>query len=113
MCQGPINQLEMITDLSKGRLDEIQAYATKHGLTESFKKAFARLERYSQNSCEVNLYSDFAPLSLYFEVTHDGQLVLNGGFIYHGPHDGFGNGGAPTFSFCLDQNKVSGWAIHT
>lgn len=103
----------MITDLSIGRLDEIRAYATNHGLTESFNRTFARLENYSAKGCEVNLYTDFAPLSLYFEVTRDGQLVLNGGFIYHGPHDGFGNGGAPSFSVSLDYDRVPGWSIHT
>jgi hypothetical protein len=103
----------MITDLSNGRLDEIKSFATLKCLTESFNRTFTRLERYTQNGCEVNLYSDFAPLSLYFEVTRDGQLVLNGGFIYHGPHDGFGNGGAPTFSVCLDHDRVPGWSIHT
>ncbi|HPW36819.1 MAG TPA: DUF4120 family protein [Syntrophorhabdus sp.] len=103
----------MINDRSLGRLAEIKAYAVIHGLAESYEKTFSRLERYSQNGCEVNLYSDFAPLSLYFEVTRDGQFVLNGGFIYHGPQDGFGNGSAPSFSVCLDQDKVPGWSIHT
>lgn len=106
-------QTHMITDLSNGRLDQIKTFAKTHGLNESFNKALARFERYSQNGCEVNLYSDFAPLSLYFEVTRDGQFVLNGGFIYHGPHDGFGNGGAPSFSVSLDPDRVPGWSIHT
>lgn len=103
----------MISDLSNGRLDEIRAFAKTHDLTDSFSKTLARLERYAQNGCQVNLYNDFAPLSLYFEVTRDGQFVLNGGFIYHGPHDGYGNGGAPTFSVCLDPDKTPGWSIHT
>ncbi len=103
----------MITDFSHGRLDQIKTFANTHGLTESFNRSFARLENYLAKGCEVNLYTDFAPLSLYFEVTRDGQFVLNGGFIYHGPHDGFGTGSAPTFSVCLDQERVPGWSIHT
>jgi hypothetical protein len=103
----------MITDFSNGRLAEIKAYASRHDLIESFNRTFARLEHYSQKGCEVNLYSDFAPLSLYFEITRDGQFVLNGGFIFHGPHDGFGNGGAPTFLVCLAPEKEAGWSIHT
>lgn len=103
----------MINDHTSGKLAEIKAYATTHGLNGSFTKTFDRFERYSRNGCDVNLYSDFAPLSLYFEVTRDGQLVLNGGFIYHGSHDGFGNGGAPTFSVCIDTDKNPGWSIHT
>ncbi len=103
----------MINDLSVGRLAEIKAFATNHGLTESFNRTFTRLARYTQNGCEVNLYNDFAPLSLYFEVTREGQFVSNGGFIFHGRHDGFGNGSAPTFTVCLDQKRVPGWSIHT
>lgn len=103
----------MINDLSLGRQAEIKAYAAINGLTESYEKAFSRLERYSQNRCEVNLYNDFAPLSLYFDVTRDGQFVFNGGFIYQGPHDGFGIGSAPSFSVCLDPDSKAGWSIHT
>ena len=103
----------MITDLSNSTFVEIKAYATAHGLTESFSKTFTRFETFSKSGCEVNLYSDFAPLSLYFEITRDEKLVLNGGFIFHGPHDGFGNGGAPTFSVCIDPDKTTGWSIHT
>jgi len=103
----------MINDFTNGKLAEIKAYATEHHLEESFNKTFARLERYSEKGNEVNLYSDFAPLSLYFEITREGQFVLNGGFIFHGPHDGYGNGGAPTFSVCIEPEKQPGWSIHT
>ena len=103
----------MIKDLSNGRLAEIKAYATEHNLTESLDMTFARFDTYTNCGCEVNLYSDFAPLSLYFEIIRDGQFVLNGGFIFHGPHDGYGNGTAPTFSVCIDPEKTAGWSIHT
>ena len=36
---------------------------------------------------------------------------MNGGVIFHGTHDGGGNGGAPTFSVCL--SPTDGWSIHT
>ena len=52
----------MIKDLSNGRLAEIKAYATDHNLEESFNKTFARFETFSKSGCDVNLYSDFAPL---------------------------------------------------
>jgi len=103
----------MISDLTNGRLAEIQAYAKQHNLEESLHKAFSRLQRYSQQGCSVSLYSDFAPLSLYFEISCDGKFMLNGGMIFHGPHDGYGSGGAPTFSVCLERDAVSGWQIHT
>lgn len=103
----------MINDHTNGKLAEIKAYATEHHLEESFNKIFTRFETFSKSGCEVNLYCDFAPLSLYFEITKEGQFVLNGGFIFHGTHDGYGNGGAPTFSVSIDPEKQPGWSIHT
>lgn len=36
---------------------------------------------------------------------------FNGGLIFHGNHDGFGNGSAPSFAVTL--NPTNGWSIHT
>jgi hypothetical protein len=103
----------MITDKSTGRLDEIKAFATENNLLENFTQTFSRLETYSYKGYSVTLYSDFAPLSMEFSITHEDKLILYGGFIFHGQHDGFGNGGAPTFSVCLDPDDKPGWRIHT
>lgn len=103
----------MITDNSNGRLTEIKAFAKEHDLMECFNNTFSRFENYSDKGYEVNLYSDFAPLSLGFVIKQEERFVLNGGFIFHGKHDGFGNGGAPTFSVSLSQEKTTGWSIHT
>ena len=104
----------MIIDNTNGRLAEIQAFAKEHQLMESFKETFSRLENYSIKGCDVSLCSDFAPLSLEFSITDKGQFVLNGGFIFHGKHDGYGNGGAPSFSVCIESgDRVTGWSIHT
>jgi hypothetical protein len=103
----------MIIDNSNGRLAEIKAFAKKNDLMESFNETFSRLENYSDKGYEVNLYSDFAPLSLEFVIKQEERFVLNGGFIFHGQHDKYGNGGAPTFSVSLSQDKVTGWSIHT
>jgi len=103
----------MITDLSNGRLDEIKAFATTHSLTESYENTYSRLERHSQNGYEVKLYSDFAPLSLYFEIFREGKFEMNGGMIFHGKHDGYGNGGAPTFSVSIEPERCPHWEIHT
>lgn len=35
----------------------------------------------------------------------------NGGIIFHGSHDGYGSGSAPTFSVCI--NPTDGYSIHT
>ena len=101
----------MIHDLTNGRLDEIRTFAKEHGLEESLNNTFARLETYSTKGCEVKLFSDFAPLSMEFVITDNGRFVLNGGFIFHGKHDNYGSGSAPTFAVCLE--KTVGWSIHT
>jgi hypothetical protein len=103
----------MITDNSRGRLDEIKAFAQKNNLLENFKETFSKLENYSDKGYTVTLYSDFAPLSMEFSITENDKLILYGGFIFHGPHDGYGNGGAPTFSVCIDPDDTPGWRIHT
>jgi len=103
----------MITDLSNGRLDEIKSFATTNGLTDSFSKTFVRLESYSHEGNEVKLYTDFAPMSLYFEIFREGRFILNGGMIFHGKHDGFGSGSAPTFSVSIDPERSPHWEIHT
>ena len=103
----------MITDNSNGRLAEIKAFAKEHSLEENFKETFSRLENYSGKGYDVTLYSDFAPLSLEFVIKEKERFVLNGGFIFHGKHDVFGSGGAPSFSVSLSQDKVTGWSIHT
>ncbi len=103
----------MITDKSNGRLDEIRAFATEYDLLDSFKETFSRLESHSDKGYTVTLYNDFAPLSMEFSITHEDKFILYGGFIFHGPHDGFRNGGAPTFSECIDPDDKPGWRIHT
>ena len=43
--------------------------------------------------------------------TPRGQTILSGGLIFHGSHDGFGSGSAPTFAVTLE--RCDGWSIHT
>ena len=103
----------MIIDKSDGRLDEIKTFARENNLLESFNVTFSRLENYSDKDYTVTLYNDFAPYSLYFEITMHEKFILNGGFIFHGSHNGYGSGGAPTFSVCIDPDNKPGWSIHT
>lgn len=39
------------------------------------------------------------------------QHWFNGGLIFHGSHDGYGSGSAPSFSCTL--TPTDGWSIHT
>jgi|WetSurSiteA1Bulk_404760.scaffolds.fasta_scaffold32458_2 hypothetical protein len=104
-------------DLTGGRLDEILRYAERIG-DESLQNCLTRLcqgdkTEYYEEGTETVVMNDFAPKSFYFERrSKDDKIVyLNGGIIYHGPHDGFGSGSAPTFSVSLTPCK--GWEIHT
>ena len=101
----------IMIDKTNGLLDKIKKHADLSGLTDNLKDCLCRLERHDRDSCTVTLYPDFATLSLYFEVTKQGRVVLNGGMIFHGSHDREGNGSAPTFSVSL--TPTTGWTIHT
>ena len=62
------------------------------------------------------LFKDFAPLSFAFNLERKGKdgeyhHMMNGGLIFHGNHDGNGNGGAPSFS--VNTSGESGWQVHT
>lgn len=60
----------------------------------------------------ITIGRDFDDMSFTFrEQTPDGRHAVNGGIIYHGPRDGFGGGGAPTFSVTIDE--ATGYRIHT
>lgn len=61
----------------------------------------------------LTLADDFAPLSFYWFIRREGEVIYNGGIIFHGPHDGGGDGGAPTFSVSLDRSTAPRWSIHT
>jgi len=101
-------------ELAEQRFDECKAVAEKH---EHLKPSWARclevLKNLSTNyKGVVELYNDFSPLSFNWGIIRgDGTCPFNGGMIFHGPHDGFGSGEAPTFSVCL--NPEHGWSLHT
>ena len=70
----------------------------------------ARVARNIQGSGVIGY--DFAPHSLGFSIQRaSGDRLVCGGIIFHGAHDGGGDGGAPTYSVCLTPQV--GWQIHT
>jgi len=101
----------MLKDLTNGRLEEAKVYAKNHN-DESLQKCLDSLQRVDENSgCETSIVTDFAPLSFEFARFKNGKRVMNGGIIFHGQHDGFGSGAAPTLSVTI--TPTSGWQIHT
>lgn len=102
--------------IDKEYYEECVAFAKSIGMLEGeggLLTALERLEKWNGDDYEVHLYTDFAPYSFYFLVQNKetSRTRMNGGVIFHGPHDGYGNGGAPTFSVSLTGTK--GWSIHT
>jgi hypothetical protein len=97
---------------NKDLVDRIQA-ALIHPLSETFKDSLDTLVRLASNvKGKARLWLDFAPLSFEFVIIRgNGVPWINGGIIFHGQHDGYGSGGAPTFSTCV--NPEDGWSVHT
>jgi len=102
----------MLIDNSNGRLDEIKYFAKENGLSDHFEEVLKRLLKWEKagwfkdgDELKTTVYSDFAPLSLYFVRTVNRNFNGNGGVIFHGKHDHGGNGGAPTFSVSIEPDS--------
>ena len=69
------------------RLCEAQEYAATLG-DKSLQECLARLESWEHDGRTVHLYGDFAPYSFGFSLYGpDGQLIMNGDLLYHGPRN--------------------------
>jgi len=99
---------------------KVLAFATKTGKFEDLRKNLDYLDTYAdqdkQGLTECLLFSDFAPNSFHFimnKKNSKGDYVrwFNGGLIFHGSHDGYGSGEAPTLAVTV--NPTDGWSIHT
>ncbi len=108
------NWMKFRNDIAKARFDEAKAVAEGHEhLKPSWEQCLTSLKNVAANyKGEVEFVKDLAPLSLTWGIIReDGSCPLNGGMIFHGPHDGFGSGSVPTFSVSLSSEH--GWQLHT
>lgn len=112
----------MLVDNTDGYLDTVKEFAVKVGKEGNLRRKLDYLDQYASGrrsegiETRCQLYKDWAPQSFAFlmEMRKDGgewERWFNGGLIFHGDHDGGGNGGAPTFAVCV--NPEDGWSIHT
>jgi hypothetical protein len=120
----------MLVIRNSKHFDAVVQFARDNGLydpdpskpdIQCLKPALDRLEAFErkgptgQPTVRVVLSPDFAPHSFEFSVERsvmDGwEATLVGGLLFHGSHDGFGSGSAPTFSVSL--TSTTGWSIHT
>jgi hypothetical protein len=102
------------------KLAEAREIAERIGLRENLERQLRYLDEYAEHGdrgkTRCVLYPDGAPYSFGFVIElrqSDGnyRTWFNGGLLFHGPHDGGGNGGAPTYAVCL--KPTVGWTIHT
>lgn len=110
----------VLDDSILGYLNEVKTFATVVGQLEQLENKLKYLDTYAEHGqrgmTRTSLWKDFAPYSFEFMVEllqSDGGYIpyLRGGLIFHGKHDQFGSGGAPTYSVCL--KPTDGWSIHT
>ncbi len=101
-------------DLTEGKLNQELEYAKSIG-SDTLQQCIDRLKQVDENmETETTISNDFAPRSFYFQRTdRNDRHSGNGGIIFHGPHDGYGSGSAPSFSVSLDDSKEIRWQIHT
>lgn len=107
-------------DQTNGALEKAKIFANEIGMLDNLLGRLKRLDIRTENrpNTVVELYDDFAPYSFawaWLNTTKSpgepGRIIMNGGLIFHGRHDGGGNGGPPTFSVSL--TPTTGWSIHT
>jgi hypothetical protein len=105
--------------------DEVVAFAKKVGLSEkkneddnsSLKSRLDYLDHYGgDDNTRVHLGRDFAPYSFSFVIERksaagDWRCLFEGGLLFHGAHDGGGNGSAPALAVCM--TPTTGWSVHT
>ena len=105
---------------ARPRLHKAFKYAREIGMIDQLKDQLRNLDTYAEHDergrTRCVLWDDFAPHSFFFEMSvkdREGEFRhwFNGGLIFHGSHDGGGNGGAPTFS--VNLTPQSGWRMHT
>lgn len=111
----------------RAHFEQVVAFAKNNGLYEGddnhvLASRLKYLETYGGKTSagtdrmRVRLMPDAAPYSFYFVIERKNQhdewaTLFNGGLVYHGSHDGNGNGSGPTFAVTL--TPTVGWSIHT
>jgi len=112
----------MLTIEDQKYFDEVVAFAKKSKKYDGndnscLKSRLDYLERYGgDDRTRVRLYRDRARYSFGFviekkDAAGEWRHLFTGGLLYHGPHDGFGSGAAPTLAVTLE--RTNGWSIHT
>ena len=87
------------------------------GLGAQLEQQLTYLDTYAHPKVtRCTLFPDHAPHSFAFQMEVQGEDGVwrhwfSGGLVYHGPHDGHGDGRAPTLTVSI--TPLHGWQIHT
>lgn len=114
----------MLVIVSEDYFGRVVDFAKRTGRQAQLQQQLDYLATYAchdeggdKEKTRCKLVVDFAPASFNFVMerrkTPDSpyEFWFNGGLVFHGNHDGFGSGSAPTFSVCLEP--TDGWEVHT
>ena len=99
------------------QLADARVHADAVGLRDDLEMRLAYLDRYAEpKTTRCVLFPDAAPFSFRFVMERElgnGSWMawFEGGLLYHGAHDRYGAGAAPTLAVTLQPTL--GWQIHT
>jgi hypothetical protein len=107
-----MTDLRFTNDTVEKNFEDARAKGKEFKLLSTWNRCVDTLSRLAGKEGHVVVSHDSAPLSFgWAAINAEGKCTMNGGMIFHGAHDGGGNGQGPTYSICL--NPTDGWAIHT
>ena len=107
-----MTDLRFTNDTVEKNFEAARAKGKELKLLTSWNRCVDTLSRLAGKEGHVMISTDFAPLSFsWVAINAKGDCNMNGGMIFHGAHDGGGNGSAPTYSVNFDP--CDGWQLHT
>ncbi|MBI4862995.1 MAG: hypothetical protein HY815_22435 [Candidatus Riflebacteria bacterium] len=104
---------EIQIDTANTELTDRFRVALLHPLADTFVRSLESLAHMARGiGGRARLYMDFSPLSLGWAVFRaDGSCWMAGGLIFSSATDGYGNGGAPSYSVSLSGED--GWSLRS
>lgn len=107
-----LKESKFLDDRTEGRLFERMESDLTENDSSLFDAVVRRVEMAQKYKGPVIIMEDIKDYSFYFiHYNKDVEFIMNGGIVFHGKHDGGGNGSAPTFS--VNLTPQTGWATHT
>lgn len=107
-----LQESRFLDDKTEGQLFKRIEDDIAKGDDSLLNSVMRRVEAAENYKGPVIIMEDIKDYSFYFvHYNKDVEFVMNGGIVFHGSHDGGGNGSAPTFS--VNITPQNGWSTHT